>query len=82
MTARINRTDSGEDEAATSSGKTWMSWLQQTTSLVYLVGGVFLIYQYWAHLNRRIVLFTGILFVSYGIYRFRLVSRSSRGRRR
>ena len=82
MTAHLRRTDSGDDEAATRPGKTWINWLQQTTSLVYFVGGAFLIYQYWAHLNRRIVLVTGILFVLYGIYRFSLVSRASRGRRR
>jgi hypothetical protein len=82
MTAPLRRTDSGDDEDTTPTGRTWLSWLQQSASLVYFVGGTFLIYQYWARLNRRIVLITGILFVLYGLYRFHLVRRSSRARRR
>ncbi len=79
----MRRTDSGdEDRISSPPSKVWMSWLQQTASLVYLAGGAFLIYQYWARLNRRIVLVTGILFVLYGIYRSYLVRRSTRGRPR
>ena len=84
MTLRFRRTDSYDDQESPASPiRTLMSWLPQTASLVYLAGGFFLIYQYWAHLDRRILLMTGILFVLYGAYRFYLVRRSApRGRRR
>ncbi len=60
------------------AGRAWLGWLQQATSLVYLVGGLFLIYQYWRRLHRQLVLVVGILFVAYSIYRFFLVRRTMR----
>jgi len=44
--------------------------------LIYLAAGGFLIYQYYSHLHRQVVLLTGILFIAYSIYRFFLVRRS------
>jgi hypothetical protein len=57
---------------------TWLGWLQQLTSAVYLIAGLFLIYQYWKNLHRQMILVVGLLFVVYGIYRFFLVRRSVR----
>jgi uncharacterized membrane protein YozB (DUF420 family) len=56
----------------------WLGWLQQITTLVYLIAGLFLIYQYWRRLHRQVVLAAGILFVAYSIYRFFLVRRTLR----
>jgi DMSO/TMAO reductase YedYZ heme-binding membrane subunit len=55
---------------------TWLGWLQQLTSVVYLIAGLFLLYQYWKNLHRQMVLIVGLLFVVYSIYRFFLVRRS------
>jgi hypothetical protein len=57
------------------SGRVWLIWLQQVPSLLYVVGGAFLIYQYWKVLHNEIVLVTGALFLAYGFYRFFLVTR-------
>jgi hypothetical protein len=43
---------------------------------VYLIAGLFLLYQYWRRLHRQSVLVVGVLFVAYSIYRFFLVRRS------
>lgn len=64
---------------STRRGRTvWLGWLQQLTTLVYLIAGVFLIYQYWMRLHRQVVLAAGVLFVLYSIYRFFLVRRAQR----
>jgi hypothetical protein len=55
--------------------RVWLIWLQQLPSLLYVVGGAFLIYQYWKVLHSEIVLVTGALFLAYGLYRFFLVTR-------
>ncbi len=60
------------------AGQPWLGWLQQITSLVYLIAGLFLVYQYWRRLHRPVVLLAGILFVAYSIYRFFLVRRTMR----
>jgi hypothetical protein len=57
------------------SARVWLIWLQQVPSLLYVVGGAFLIYQYWKVLHSEIVLVTGALFLAYGFYRFFLVTR-------
>jgi len=59
-----------------SPSRVWFGWLQQTASLIYLAAGGFLLYQYFTHLHRQVVLLTGILFIAYSIYRFFLVRRS------
>jgi len=59
-----------------SPSRVWFGWLQQAASLIYLAAGGFLIYQYYSHLHRQVVLLTGILFIAYSIYRFFLVRRS------
>ncbi len=56
----------------------WLYWLQQATTLVYLIAGAYLIYRHFRHLHRRIVLLAGILFVLYSVYRFFMVRRSTR----
>jgi hypothetical protein len=58
--------------------KIWFTWLQQVPSLLYVVGGAFLIYRYWKVLHSNIVLVTGALFLAYGLYRFFLVRRTIR----
>ena len=58
--------------------KIWLIWLQQVPSLLYVVGGAFLIYRYWKVLHSNIVLVTGALFLAYGLYRFFLVRRTIR----
>jgi hypothetical protein len=64
---------------STRRGRTvWLGWLQQLTTVVYLIAGVFLIYQYWMRLRRQVVLAAGVLFVLYSIYRFFLVRRAQR----
>ena len=79
MAIRLRRTDPRENgEFPKSQGKAWQAQLSQLTSLVYLVGGIFLLYQYATHLRRSMALVVGVLFVLYGIYRFFLVRRSPR----
>jgi len=83
MAPHLRRADSRDPvEVSSSPGRGWTTWLQHITSLVYLVGGVFLIYQYLTRLHRRVVLLTGSLFVIYAIYRFFLVRRLDRRARR
>jgi hypothetical protein len=41
--------------------------LEQVPSLLYVVGGAFLIYQYWKVLHSKIVLVIGALFLAYGL---------------
>ncbi len=83
MSLHLRPSDSSDPgQAPSSPGRVWTARLQQITSLVYLLGGVFLVYQYLARLHRQIVLLTGLLFVVYGIYRFFLVRRLDRRARR
>ena len=72
---RIRRASSDPGEAEPAA-KSWLPWLQQLTTLVYLIAGVFLLYQYWGRLHRQSTLVVGALFVAYSIYRFFLVRRS------
>lgn len=72
---RIRSASSNRGEAETAD-RSWLQWLQQITTVVYLIAGVFLLYQYWSRLHRQSVLVLGILFVGYAIYRFFLVRRS------
>ena len=77
----------GRDSSATPGadgrgGRAWTLWLQQATTLVYLVGGVFLLFLYRQRMRRGTVLATGILFVLYSVYRCFLVRRSARRQRR
>jgi hypothetical protein len=55
-----------------------LGWLQQLTTLVYLIAGLFLLFQYWRRLHRQVVLIAGIMFVAYSIYRYFLVRRTMR----
>jgi hypothetical protein len=55
--------------------KIWLVWLQQVPSLLYVVGGAFLVYQYWKVSHSDFVLVTGALFLAYGFYRFFLMTR-------
>ena len=83
MALHLRRSDSRDPgEVSSSPRRVWTIWLQQITSLVYLLAGVFLVYQYLTHLNRQVVLYAGLLFVIYGIYRFFLVRRLDRRARR
>ena len=75
---RIRREPSDPREPQPAVGA-WLPWLQQLTSLVYLVAGIFLLYQYWSRMRRPSVLVVGALFVVYSIYRFFLVRRAIRG---
>lgn len=78
MALHLKRPVSPRDgESPASPGNVLQQWLGQVASLAYLVGGLFLLYQYWAHLRRQVVLVTGVLFVVYSIYRFFLVRRSA-----
>ena len=61
-----------------SGDRNWLGWLQQLTSLVYLIAGLFLLFQYWRRLHRQVVLIAGIMFVAYSIYRYFLVRRTMR----
>lgn len=56
-------------------GRAWYYWLGQVATLIYLIGGAFLIYQYFKRLRLPTFLIVGVLFVLYGIYRFFLVRR-------
>ena len=79
MAIRLRQTDPHENgEFPKPQGKAWLRQLSQLTSLVYLVGGIFLLYQYATRLRRPMALVVGVLFVLYGIYRFFLVRRSTR----
>ncbi len=60
--------------------KNWMAHLQQLTSLVYLLAGIFLLYLNWKRLHRESVLLVGIMFILYSIYRFLMIRRWLRGR--
>jgi len=79
MSVRLRRPDEPDgradrrDRAAAAAG-----WLQQTTSLMYLIGGGVLLYQYWRRLHPQVVLVAGILFVLYGACRFVWVRRTAR----
>ncbi len=52
-----------------------LNWLQQATTFVYFLAGVYLIYQHFKRLHRQAILIAGILFVLYSVYRFFLVRR-------
>ncbi len=67
-----------EQEPSRSQRRAWLYWLRQATTLVYLVAGAFLIYQYSRRLHQRVVLMAGTLFVLYGVYRFFMVRCSTR----
>jgi hypothetical protein len=53
----------------------WVPWLQQVASLVYLVAGLFLLYENWRRFHRDTVFLVGVMFILYSIYRFILVRR-------
>jgi hypothetical protein len=79
MAIRLRHTDPHEKgEFLKPQGKAWLGQLSQLTSLVYLVGGILLLYQYATRLRRPMALVVGVLFVLYGVYRFFLVRRSTR----
>ena len=60
--------------------RAWLDWLQQVQSLIYLVAGIFLLYQNWKRFHRQSVFLTGIMFIAYSVYRFFLVRRWIRRR--
>ncbi len=72
------RTVPQERQGTEDATRPWLGWLQQLTSLVYLIAGLFLVYQYWKHLRRQSVLVVGMMFIAYSGYRFFLVRRSIR----
>ncbi|MBM3789520.1 MAG: hypothetical protein FJW35_04115 [Acidobacteria bacterium] len=53
----------------------WMAYLQQTTSVVYLLAGIFLLYLNWRTLHRESVTVVGVLFILYAAYRFFMIRR-------
>lgn len=79
MAFRLWRTDSKRGGGPASPPKrAWLHWIAHSASLIYVVGGLFLIYQYWAGLHRQIILVTGVLFLIYGVFRYLLVRREGR----
>jgi hypothetical protein len=55
--------------------RNWLNWFQQSASLIYLVAGIFLLYQNWKRFHRQSVFLVGIMFILYAVYRFFLVRR-------
>jgi hypothetical protein len=79
MAIRLRRPDVPEaGEGRGGPERAWLGWLQQTASLMYVIGGGVLLFQYRHRLRRQVVLVTGILFVLYGACRFFWVRRASR----
>jgi hypothetical protein len=58
-----------------TKSRTWLNWFQQSASLIYLIAGVFLLYQNWKRFHRQSVFLVGIMFILYAVYRFFLVRR-------
>jgi len=52
-----------------------LKWLQQITSLIYLIAGVVLLYLNFTRFHRQTVLLIGAMFIVYSVYRFFLVRR-------
>ena len=79
MAINLRRSDSPEERDSTPPPvRNLQSWLAQINSMVYGAGGLFLIYQYWAHVRRQVILVAGLIFIIYGSYRFFLVRRAQR----
>lgn len=66
--------DSPDSRSPSHARAAWLGWLQQVTTLIYLVAGGFLFY-FWSRSHRQSLLLIAILFIAYGIYRFFLVRR-------